>query len=207
MKKITLAFLLFFSVSLFAQEAEVKEKKSWQSENFVKFDAQLRFQILYPIQFGDYALSKSYNSNPGIGINMSFLNVKNFKIGAGYNIEFYKVTDKQTIGNFSTSNYSSVFATVNYELKMAEKISIYPNLGVGYAMLRQKAGGGSNFGKQDGTEYRVGFITDYKFNKTLSLFFGANYIYSKYQINTAPEYEKFFGNSQKIQLSIGLQIE
>lgn len=206
MKKFTLVFLLFFSLSFFAQEVETEEKKSWQSENFVKFDAQLRFQILYPIQFGDYALSKAFHSNPGIGINMSFFNVKNFKIGAGYNIEFYKVTDKQTMGNFNTSNYSSVFATVNYELKMAEKVSIYPNLGVGYAMLKQKSNG-SNFGKQDGTEYRAGFITDYKFNKTLSLFFGANYIYSKFKINTAPEYEKFFGNSQKIQLSIGLQIE
>lgn len=203
MKNSLLAFLLFFSVQSFSQEVE---KASWQSENFVKFDAQLRFQVLYPIQFGNYALSKAYDSNPGVGVNMSFLNIKNFKIGAGYNIEFYKVTDKQLMGNFNIANYSSVFGTVNYELKIAEKVSFYPNIGVGYAMLKQKAGS-SNFGHQDGIEYRAGFITDYKFNKTVSLFFGANYIYSKYQINTAPEYEKFFGNSQKIQLSIGLQIE
>lgn len=197
------AFLLFFGIQTYAQEVE---KESWQSGNFIKFDAQLRLQALYPIQFGDYALSKAHNSNPGIGINMSFFNIKNFKVGAGYNIEFYKVTDKQIMGNFNTSNYSSVFALVNYELKIAKKTSIYPNIGVGYAKLKQR-NGSSNFGSQDGTEYRAGFITDYKFNKTISLFFGANYIYSKFQINTASEYEKFFGNSQKIQLSIGLQIE
>ena len=91
------------------------------------------------------------------------------------------------IGNFSTSNYSSVFGMVNYEFKMAEKVSIYPNIGIGYARLKQK-NGGSNFGYQDGTEYRAGFITDYKFNKTVSLFFCANYKYSKYQINNVPEY-------------------
>jgi len=204
MKNTLTAFLLFFCVSNFAQE--IAENVSEPSEKAIKFDAQVRFQVLYPIQFGDHVLSEAYDSKPGLGFSMSFLNIKNFKFGAGYNIEFYKVTDKQLTGEFGTSHNSSVFGTVNYEVRVTEKFSVHPNVGMGYAVLRNKDKG-SNFGKQDGTEYRAGLITDFKFNKTISLIFGASYIYTKYEINTAPEFEKFFGDSRKIQLSIGLQLD
>ena len=215
MKNYTILFLCFFVIQSFAQETkkETKEqtkqevkRESWQSGNYVKFDAQLRIYLLQPIQFGNNALSKAHDSKPGVGINMSFLNIQNFKIGAGYNFESYKITDKEIMGNFNYSNYSSVFANVNYETKITENISFHPNVGIGHVFLKQKSPS-VHFKPQEGVEYRIGFVTDYKFNNTVSLFFGANYIYSKYKINTAPEYEKFFGNSQKLQLSIGLQIE
>lgn len=204
MKKNTLLFMCLIVIQSFAQETK---KESWQSGNYVKFDVQLRVYLVQPIQFGNHALSKAHEARPGAGINMSFLNIQNFKIGGGYNFESYKIIDKQMMGNFNYSNYSSIFGNVNYEIEVAKNISFHPNIGIGYAFLRQKTAGVLHIQPQEGVEYRIGFVTDYKFNKTFSLFCGANYIYSKYEINTAPEYEKYFGNSQKLQLSIGIQIE
>jgi hypothetical protein len=199
MRKITLLFLIF-TIQTFAQEEEKK------SENFVKFDILLRIHAIYSFQIGDYSLAKSHTSYPGIGVSLSLIDIQNFKIGAGYNLEIYNVSDHEKIGNFNASNYSSVFGTLNYEIKVFDKVSVYPNVGIGAAILHQKSGFDS-YGYQNGIEYRAGLISDYKISKNVSFFFGVNYIYSKLNMDTNPEFKDYFSNAKKFQLSLGLQID
>lgn len=199
MKKITLFFLIF-ATQMFGQQEEK------QNTNFVKFDILFRFHAIYPIQFGNYSLAKSHNAYPGVGVSLSLIDIQNFKIGAGYNLEFYDVSDHEIIGNFNATNYSSIFGTINYEVKAFEKVSLYPNIGIGAAILHQKSGFDS-YGYQNGIEYRAGLITDYKVGKNVSIFLGVNYIYSKLNMDTYPNFKDYFSNAQKIQLSVGLQID
>ena len=199
MKKITI-LLLILSLQTFGQEEEKK------NENFVKFDVLFRVHAIYSFQMGNYSLAKSHTTYPGIGLSMSLIDIQNFKIGAGYNLEIYDVTDHELIGNFNVSNYSSVFGTVNYEIKVLPKVSLYPNVGIGVAILHQKSGLDS-YGYQQGTEYRAGLITDYKVSKNVSFFFGVNYIYAKLNMDTHPDFKDYFSTAQKVQLSLGLQID
>lgn len=198
MKKLMLPLLILVFTTLSAQEKEVKDIPS--------SSAFLRGYVFYPIQFGHHSLAEAHDPNVGFGVSLAFVRYKEFRLSAGFEAVKYKVTDFTKVGNIKNSNYNSVYAAISYDIPIGKKFCIYPDLGYGYVNVYQKSGS-QNFGHQNGNEYRVGIVGNYRIDRTVSFFAGAHFIHTALDINTNPEYEKFFGQAEQIQICLGIQIK
>jgi hypothetical protein len=170
----------------------------------LEFKINARFQIIYPIQFGNTALAKAHNPRVGFSSQVNFLNYNNFKAGFGFDLVTYDIADQQLIANLSTSKYTSYYVLLGYEYKLNPKIQITPNIGYGSASL-DLGSRNSRFGKQNGNEFRIGGILDYEIGRGTAVFCGVNYITNTFDVETAPEYKSFFSKANQLQLSLGIR--
>ena len=198
MKNYTCFLLLVCSGIVYAQSDNITPKPD------LDFKVNARFQLLYPIQFGNTALAEAHKPRPGFSAQINLLNYQNFKAGFGFDFVTYDITNKQMIANLSTSKYTSAYFLLSYEYKLNEKILITPNIGYGSATL-ELGSRNSRFGGQSGSEFRVGGILDYKIGKSIYVFGGINYVINKFDVETSPEYKSFFSKANQIQLSLGLR--
>jgi hypothetical protein len=197
MKKITILMLLIVSTTI-AQEAE-KEKT-------FKFAPQSRIYFIHAFTFGDNQFADAYGGNFGIGTNLSFFSVANFRQAINYEYAQYRISDPTRTGNVGTnSTYWTVFGSIAYEVPLTPEILIAPDIGIGYAQLRLKPGS-TTYGEQAGIQYRVGFTTDYKIGSAASVFAGVHYIYTHLGVKTHPDFEEYYSQGQQVQLSVGFQL-
>jgi hypothetical protein len=176
-----------------------------KSKKIIQFYPQLRLNVIVPNNFGDNYLSKANKSDLGIGLNFNFLKFDKFKLGAGYNYIYYSITDISRAGNINSSRYSSFYGATTYEYKVSKHFIIEPYIGLGTAKINFKSAERS-FGSQTGTDFRIGFNTDYKIDETITAFIGLGYVQTKYNIKTAPEFVSFYDHSKMLQIQIGLKI-
>jgi len=200
MKKLFTLVGLLGAVMMSAQETADNA-----GEGF-RIDWNFRAYGIYPIQLGDHSLAKAHDANIGYGLNMGFVSYDNFSLYGGLEFVKYDVTDRARIGNIENSNYTSVYGAVKYKIAVADNIALYPAIGLGSTVIKQRTRN-KFFGEQDGTELRLGLSANYSVSERWSLFLGTHFIYSRLQINTSPEYEKFFGQANQLQLSVGIQFE
>ena len=195
--KLKVLFFLFFIQFLYSQKTE--------NQNLVKFNHDIRVNIIIPSNSGENFLAQANDNKIGIGTNFSFLRIYNFKLGAGYDFIPYSSTDITRTGNISGSEFHIAYGDVSYEVKIVERLNIEPYIGYGGAKLKFKSDG-RNFGNQTGNNFRIGFNADYKLTKRLSGFIGLSYLESKLDIKTSPEFISFYDNAKMIQMNIGLKI-
>jgi hypothetical protein len=190
-------FYLIFACSLcFGQSDSIVTKKN------PKFDAEFRIKTFLPIHFGDNFLAKSNKSALNIGLNLDLLEYNNFIFGAGLDYTYYTITDITRAGDLKTTKLKNFYGNVSYKQKVTDKIDFMPNIGAGYSLITYSE---FRFGGQDGESYRIGVNADYKLNAFLCASIGATYVYTKYTINTSPEFVSFYDNSKILQLSLGLK--
>lgn len=170
----------------------------------LEFKVNARFQYLYPIQYGNTALAKAHQAKIGFSSQLNVLEYQHFKAGFGVDFVTYEITNKHVVANLNTSKYTSIYALVSYEYKISKKWMVSPNIGYGPASL-DLGSRNSRFGNQDGIEFRIGAITDYKIGKTSYVFAGVNYITNTFDVETAPEYQSFFSKANQLQLSLGIR--
>lgn len=195
--KFNILFFLFFLQILHSQETK--------NTNLVKFNHDIRVNAIIPSNFGDNFLSEASDPNLGIGVNFSFLRIKNFKLGIGYDLLYYSTTDVSRAGNIDGSEFHTVYGDISYEIKILERLNIEPYFGFGDSKLKLKSDGRS-FGNQTGNNWRIGFNTDYKLSKHFSGFVGLCYLNSNLDIKTSPEFVSFYDHAKMIQVNIGLKI-
>ncbi|MEL1241907.1 outer membrane beta-barrel protein [Flavobacterium flavipallidum] len=194
-------YILF--VLLFCTKLSYGQEKN--TKGILAFKPEFRLYGIIPNSFGDNYLSKANKPKIGIGMNFDCIELKHFQVGIGYEHINYTVTDITKAGNINNSVYTSLYGKMGYEIKLSNNFNLKPYLGIGSAKLKFKSED-RNFGHQDGTNYRIGFNTNYKLTQLISAFAGVSYIYSKYKINTSPEFVSFYDNSKTIQLNIGVKI-
>lgn len=195
MKKILISLLLFSSF-VYTQEIEKRDR-------IFSFNHQFFTYIHNHKNFGDNFLSKANKPTlVGFGFQYNLMKFYNVKFGFGYEYLPYKVTDESMAGNIKSTNHNGLFSRFQYEYALRQKFSIEPYAGIGYSIIKQK-NGNRNFGKFNGTSFTVGTNIVYELNNYMSLFGGTNYTYTKYDVKTASDYEKFFQNSNQIQFSLG----
>lgn len=170
----------------------------------LEFKVNARFQLLYPIQFGNTALAKAHSPFIGFSSQLNLLDFMGFKAGFGVDLVTYKITDRQMIANLNASKYTSAYLLLSYEYKLSQKFLITPNIGYGSASL-DLGSRDSRFGGQSGNEFRIGGILDYKIGKSTYVFGGINYISNTLDVETAPEYKSYFSKAKQIQLSLGIR--
>lgn len=195
--KYTLPLLIFCFKLSYGQE---KNNKST-----LAFKPEFRLYSIISNNFGDNYLSKANKPNIGLGSNFDFIELKHFHIGIGYEYINYSVTDITRAGNINNTQYSTFHGLLGYEIKLSNDFNLQPYLGIGSVKLKFKSED-RNFGHQDGTNFRIGFNTNYKLTQSIFAFAGVSYVSSKYDINTNPEFVSFYDNSKTIQLNIGIKI-
>lgn len=196
MKLKVLVFLFFFHFS-YSQETENK--------NLVKFNHDIRLNLIIPSTFGDNFLAKANENKLGIGTNFSFLRIHDFKLGVGYDFIPYKTTDISRVGNIKSSEFHMLYGDVSYEIKIIDKLNLEPYFGYGGAKLKFKSDG-RNFGNQTGNNIRIGLNTDYQLAKRFSVYIGFCYLKSNMDINTAPEFVSFYDDTKLFQFTFGIKI-
>ena len=199
MKHFICALLIVCTCISFAQNTDNKSYKS------LEFNFDARFGVLYPIQFGNTALAEAHKPRIGFLSHLNFLKYDNFKAGIGFDFVTYDITDKEMIANLSTSKYTSAYLIIGYQKKLKDKLFITPHIGFGPASL-ELGSRGSRFGKQNGNEFRIGGILDYKITKSGYVYLGIDYIASTLDVATAPEYESYFSKANQIQMSLGIRL-
>ncbi|KAF2331368.1 hypothetical protein [Flavobacterium daemonense] len=198
--KFKVLFFLFCSFFLQFSYSQETENKSP-----VKFNHDFRINALIPSNYGDNFLAKANDAKLGIGMNFSFLRIYDFKLGIGYDYIPYSSTDISMTGNIKNADYQTVYGDVAYEIKITDKLNIEPYFGFGGLELKFRSDA-RDFGNQTGSNFRIGFNTDYKLAKRLSGFIGICYLGSKLDISTSPEFVSFYHNAKMFQFNIGLKI-
>lgn len=172
----------------------------------LKENWDFRAYFVNPMQFGDHSLAKAHDNYIGYGLNLGMVSYDNFSFHAGWEFVPYKVTDFTKIGNIEQTNYTSLYGAIKYKLTVVKNVELYPAIGFGYAVLKQR-GYGRKFGHQDGTEFRLGFTANYRISKQVSFFIGTHYIYNTFEIATNEDYRDFFGKANQIQIAAGIQLD
>ena len=193
--------MLIFTTS-FAQDSLATNKE----KNGLRDEWNARFFMFHPMQFGDHALAEAHSATIGLGANLGLLSYGNFNLYAGWDYVQYKVTDKTMVGNITNSNYHALYGAVKYKFAASKQWEFYPDLGYGYAIIKQRSGR-TKFGHQDGAELRLGFTANFKVSSNTSFFIGTHYIHNEFEIKTNGQYEKFFGQANQLQISAGIQLD
>ncbi len=203
MKKIIGLLLL---VSFQMASAQETEEKAFHLEPMV------RLHGILPISMGDHYLSKANDAKVSVGFNLGMFEYHKFRLMAGADHILYEPTDITMTADIKRSRYTSFYAIVSYEIPVVKHLSVQPYAGGGFAELYFRRSENSinftdvNIKKQRGAEYRVGFYLDYKLAKVISVFTGVNYVGSNMRINTAPEFESYFGKAETMQINLGLKL-
>jgi hypothetical protein len=196
MGRFTLLMLLAFAVSS-AQEAEKKKL-------FV-YEEQWNIYGITSAKFGDNQLADAYGSNIGAGSSLSFFTIAGFRPSVNYEWSVHKITDAGRTGNVGPkSTYTSFFGNISYALKAANKVYVAPEVGIGNAQLRLKPGS-YQYGKQTGTQYRIGLTSSYQLSREIALYAGVHYIYTSLKVRTHPDFENYYNQAQQVQFALGLQ--
>ena len=194
---ICLLWLLCSSVAFCQNDTKVVKPK-------LEFKLNVRVQSLYPIQFGNTALTKAHQPRIGFSSQFNVFDYQHFKAGFGFDFVTYDITNKQVVANLIASKYTSIYALISYEYAINKKFMVTSNIGFGSATL-DLGSRNSRFGGQDGKEFRIGAIVDYRIGLATYVFGGVNYITNTFDIETAPEYESFFSKANQLQLSLGIR--
>jgi hypothetical protein len=195
--KYSLLLLLFCLNISYGQEKKAK--------SVLTFKPEFSLYAIGSNNFGDNYLAKANKSHIGIGVNFNFIQVQHFKLGMGYDYISYSITDVSKAGNIGSSRYNSVYGLLGYEIKLSNEFYLQPYLGFGSVKLNFKSGDRS-FGHQTGNDFRIGFNLEYKLDKTISAFGGLGYVFSNYDVKTAPEFVSFYDNSKMLQINIGFKL-
>ncbi|WP_298118976.1 hypothetical protein [Flavobacterium sp.] len=198
MKKYIL-YLILFSNLVFSQISKKKEP-------FFNFEPKLKVSLIAPFNFGNNHFAKDYRNNLGFGINVSLLRIKKYSFSLGYDFKRYTSENKEIIGDFGFINASSTYFQTEYIINYNKEIQIHPFVGYSGVISNFKDEEKTTLAKQIGNEIRVGSAIDYKLNKVFSAFFSFHYAYYFNDLNASTENKKYFGKSNMVQFSVGLEI-
>jgi hypothetical protein len=198
MKNIVFSLLVLFSVTVSGQ----KTKK----QPLIEFQPDFRFGIQVTSHSGTNFFSNDMDSNIGIQSTLSLAKVKNFRLTMGYDFYQLKLKNKEALGNFSQINMKTILFMLEYEKKFNKLYSLSPTLSIGFSDLNY-VNQGMILAVQHGNEIKAGAYGSISLNKTFAAFAGLHYAhYFNSNLSATQENKDYFGKSNKIVFSVGIQI-
>lgn len=191
-------FSLIISQLIWSQE-QIKPKK-------LEFEPSFRMNIAQNINYGTNFLADANNPALGYGFDFGFLHYSNFNAYFGYEHSYYRTTKIEKTGNINSTRLNSLTFKVLYETPVCKDFSAQPFIGVGAPTLHFKSDDQS-FGRQNGTDFTIGSYLNYNLSKSFAIYLGAEMNYSKYKIETVPEYESYYKNANAIKISCGIRLK
>ena len=194
--------VLIFGILLFTSVIFGQDKK----EEIVKFNPHFSLGASYSNFFGDNYLSEGHrNDNYGFFIKLNALQVYKFNIGGLFDKTKLRATDKAIGGNVGTSNLNTANVYLNYNINLNNHLSIEPEIKYGGVEIRQ-SGIGKKLGTQFGKLYGVGANFNYKIDNSLTFFMNLNFNKFMLNVETTPEFENYFDNSNSFNISLGIKL-
>jgi hypothetical protein len=197
MKKICF-FSLIISQFIWSQE-QVKPQQ-------LEFEPSFRINIAQNINYGTNFLADANKPALGYGFDFGFMSYSKFNAYFGYEHSYYRTTNIEKAGNINSTRLNTLSFKVLYETPIYKDFSVQPFIGVGAPTLHFKSGDQS-FGKQNGTDFTIGSYVYYKIAKSFAIYLGAEMNYSKYKIETVPEYEAYYKNANAVKISCGIRLK
>lgn len=181
------------------------QKNSDANDTRLRIRTTFSFGAIYPIEFGNTALSKAHSPNVGFTTSVGLLKFTSFSAGFGVDLVGYNVTDTQITGDYTTSKHNSYFIFLNYDYDLTTKFSITPTIGYGESELAIRKSS-KRRGSQDGKEFRLGSSINYNINKYNAFCFSILYVNNTYNVNANESIKDYFKKSNSIQLGIVYRI-
>lgn len=197
MKKIVYVFFLFYSISISAQKTKKKP--------FIEFQPDFRFGLQAPAYFGNNFFANDFKETIGVQSTLSLAKAKNFRLGLSFDIQRLNLTNTEIIGAFRHVTIKTTSIIIEYEKKINKLNTISPTLSFGFNDVNYRNEG--IIASQYGNELKTGFYFSRSLDKTFAVFAGLHYAYYfNSNLNATPENTEYFGHSNKVVLSIGIQI-
>lgn len=190
---------LFTFLILCASLTKAQEKSAFQPK------PELKVYYGIPTAFGDNMLSKAHEAKSNFGFWTSPFSIYNFKIGVGFDLTKFDVTDHAVAGNMDKADLFSVYGFVGYPLKISEKFEFESRAGIGWNKMRQKTGT-ERYGNMKGIGFILGGNLEYEISYPFQIFAGFDYSYSKFNVNANQEYQSFFDQSQRFSILAGIKV-
>lgn len=190
--------LLLITQLVFGQTDSTKTKKEF------KFEEEFSIYGFKTKHYGNNFLNKANKPEiAGFGAQLVLFKVHDLGFGIGGDLLSYRVTDKALGGNIERSNIKRLYGKLIYYVNINEDIRIEPLVGYDKFIIQQRSGD-KKFGRQEGNAFIIGTNVTYKIDKTLAFFIGIEYLKSKIEVNTNPEFETFFNQSKQLNLKLGI---
>jgi len=186
-------FLFVLGIMLKAQENPVFQPKP-----------ELKIYGNFPLSFGDNMLAKAHDGKIGWGFTTSPFSVYNFKVGFGFDYTKFNVTDASLAGNIERSELLNFYGYIAYPFRISEKFELESKAGIGGNELRQKTGN-NKFGNMKGTVYLAGINLEYEIAWPFEVFAGTDYVYSRFNVKSHPDYQSFFKNGSQLNCYVGIK--
>ncbi|AXG74463.1 hypothetical protein DVK85_09535 [Flavobacterium arcticum] len=200
-KSYFIIFLLTFCTVTWAQNEEqskLEEQSKIPKEYF-------RLYYIFPNGIGDNVIAKANKPVGGIGLGINFTPINRIHIIGGVEFIQYNISDKSLAGNGKRTNLSQLYLMGMYKISLGRKFELDPGISLGYMSIKQIKNSRS-FGKQDAFCVTPSLTVDFIAIDNLRFFVGVNYCLAFAKTNTHPEYKKFFGQLQMLNITTGIKL-
>lgn len=189
-------FIFLFSGFLKAQDG-IKRVNSSSVGNF-------RVYISKSISMGDNHFNKDYfNNSPGFGLKFAPLYVYSIAPVASYDFQAFKHKNNTNYANgINRLNLNFYTLGLEYKYQLNDEIVFLPSICYVWSIARER-GSNQDYGKQDGSGFRIGTDVGYTLSNSVSLLAGLEYQTLKYEVNTIPQLENYFSNYSQINFKLG----
>lgn len=167
-------------------------------------NSEIRIKGILPSAFGENMLSEAHNPKLGWGISTSPFSIYNIKLGFGFDFTRFETTDFALAGNVDRSELLNFYGYLAYPLDITDKIALEPKVGIGGNKLRQKLGE-KDFGNMKGTSFLFGTSLEYEIAYPLEFFLGADFVKTKFKVESHPNNQNFFENANQFNIYLGLK--
>jgi len=193
-KSFLLLFLLLFNL-VFCQINK--------TEKIINLEPSMRLGINFPLHFGNNMLADEYKSSIGFTSNFSVIQIYRIKFSGGYEFQKYR-EDLSSIGDFSSIHKNTYVLQTDYSIPFLKTHQFVPFISYSATNLNFK-NGTITMAKQHTNEIKIGSYFDYQLNSTYSLFFNLNYCKILNNIEASKADQKYYGTSNSINFSLGIE--
>lgn len=191
-------------ISLFANLVFLSAQAGKKEIDYDVF-GELGMGYVLPKAYGDNFLAQGYDIGNGINVNGMILIAPRWLIGAQWGQFKGNVVDVDKVGAIDRTRITHVHAVVAYSILGNDKqVSLRTGFGAGYARYRHKQS--TTKFMDDGFSVVANLTFCYRFSNALGVFLKLDQYWDFLNIDTAPELETFFRNTQIFAPSIGIKL-
>lgn len=168
-------------------------------------DLTLFYQLTVPQS--NKLLGDAHQNGQGFGMEANFYKYNHWLFGAGFNSQFYQITDVALAGRFDYTKLNSFYLTTSYEITLNQKWMVLPTFQLGYSSFNQRRREYNRDVKKaySNIDFNLGLNIDYKLHEGLHASLGGFYQYKNFDFKTSPAFENFFNHQSGFGFSAGLK--
>jgi hypothetical protein len=168
-------------------------------------EPKMRLGVITPIEFGNTALNKYYNTPIGFEGNFTLFKLYNIEFTGGITYANYKYNQQPDFLDYEISRQTLLYGQLAYSIELHKSLDISPSLSFGIERLSHRENS-YVLTRQTGFNSRIGAYLDYKLNKTFSFYSGLHLSHTNYNMEDGvSSYRKQYHSSNSLIFSLGVE--